>query len=100
MRTKKITKAVFPVAGLGTRFLPAKKALSSDIFRRIRELKIGSGGEYQLTDAIESLLHVENVMAYQLHNTRYDCGDKFGFLKAAIQIAKKHPELGLNVIDS
>jgi UTP--glucose-1-phosphate uridylyltransferase len=26
MKTQKITKAVFPVAGLGTRFLPATKA--------------------------------------------------------------------------
>jgi UTP--glucose-1-phosphate uridylyltransferase len=68
--------------------------LSPDIFRHIRELKVGSGGEFQLTDAIESLLQVENVMAYQFNGTRYDCGDKFGFLKATIQIAKKHPEFG------
>ncbi|WP_135450525.1 UTP--glucose-1-phosphate uridylyltransferase GalU [Tabrizicola caldifontis] len=31
MRTKKITKAVFPVAGLGTRFLPATKSIPKEI---------------------------------------------------------------------
>ena len=67
--------------------------LSPDIFSHIRQLKVGSGGEYQLTDAIESLLQVENVMAYEFEGVRYDCGDKFGFLKATVQLALKHPEL-------
>lgn len=31
MRKKKITKAIFPVAGLGTRFLPATKAIPKEI---------------------------------------------------------------------
>ncbi len=31
MRSKKITKAVFPVAGLGTRFLPATKSIPKEI---------------------------------------------------------------------
>ena len=28
---KKVTKAIFPVAGLGTRFLPATKAIPKEI---------------------------------------------------------------------
>lgn len=31
MKTKKVTKAVFPVAGLGTRFLPATKSVPKEI---------------------------------------------------------------------
>lgn len=31
MKSKKITKAIFPVAGLGTRFLPATKAIPKEI---------------------------------------------------------------------
>lgn len=31
MKTKKITKAVFPVAGMGTRFLPATKSIPKEI---------------------------------------------------------------------
>ena len=30
--SKKITKAVFPVAGLGTRSLPATKAVAKEMF--------------------------------------------------------------------
>lgn len=68
--------------------------LSPNIFSHIRQINVGSGGEYQLTDAIQSLLQIEDVMAYEFDGIRYDCGDKFGFLKATIQIAKKHPEFG------
>ena len=31
MKTRKITKAIFPVAGLGTRFLPATKSIPKEI---------------------------------------------------------------------
>ena len=31
MKIRKVTKAVFPVAGLGTRFLPATKAIPKEI---------------------------------------------------------------------
>ena len=31
MKPKKVTKAVFPVAGLGTRFLPATKSIPKEI---------------------------------------------------------------------
>ncbi len=31
MRTKKVTKAIFPVAGMGTRFLPATKSVPKEI---------------------------------------------------------------------
>ena len=39
--------------------------LSSSIFKHIRNLKPGSGGEYQLTDAIAALLKEESVIAYE-----------------------------------
>ena len=31
MTTRKVTKAIFPVAGLGTRFLPATKAIPKEV---------------------------------------------------------------------
>jgi UTP--glucose-1-phosphate uridylyltransferase len=68
--------------------------LSPHIFNHIRQINVGSGGEYQLTDAIQSLLQEEDVMAYEFDGIRYDCGDKFGFLKATIQVAMQHPEFG------
>jgi UTP--glucose-1-phosphate uridylyltransferase len=67
--------------------------LSSSIFEHIRNLKPGSGGEYQLTDAIQALLKQETVLAYEYDGIRYDCGSKLGYLKATIEFALKHPEL-------
>lgn len=67
--------------------------LQPRIFKHIRELKRGAGGEYQLTDAIQALLQHEQVLAYQYEGTRYDCGSKLGYLKASVELALKHPEV-------
>ena len=68
--------------------------LSSNIFQHIRDLKPGAGGEIQLTDAIASLLKEEPVFAYEYSGVRYDCGSKLGYLKASIEFALRHPEVG------
>lgn len=67
--------------------------LSPNIFEHIRNLKPGAGGEYQLTDAIQSLLSKEQVLAYQYQGVRYDCGSKLGYLKATVELALRHPEV-------
>jgi UTP--glucose-1-phosphate uridylyltransferase len=67
--------------------------LKPRIFHHIRALKPGAGGEYQLTDAISSLMDDEQVIAYRYHGTRFDCGSKLGYLKATIEFALRHPEV-------
>ncbi|WP_059411296.1 UTP--glucose-1-phosphate uridylyltransferase GalU [Cupriavidus basilensis] len=67
--------------------------LTPRIFDHIRSLKPGAGGEYQLTDAIGSLLGQEQVLAYRYKGVRYDCGSKLGYLKATVEFALKHPEV-------
>jgi len=67
--------------------------LTPAIFKHLRELRPGSGGELQLTDGIAALLQQEQVLAYQFEGTRYDCGSKLGYLKATVQFALRHPEL-------
>jgi UTP--glucose-1-phosphate uridylyltransferase len=69
--------------------------LTPDIFKHIRNLNTGTGGEYQLTDAIASLLQVEKVLGYEFKGVRYDCGDKLGYLKATVEFALKHPEFSM-----
>ena len=64
-----------------------------EIFAHIEKLQPGAGGEYQLTDAIQTLLKEQLVLGYEYHGTRYDCGNKLGYLKATINFALKHPEL-------
>ena len=67
--------------------------LTPRIFKHLREIPPGAGGEIQLTDAIASLMDYESVFAYEFEGTRYDCGDKLGYLKATVDLALKHPEL-------
>jgi UTP--glucose-1-phosphate uridylyltransferase len=57
-------------------------------------VKPGAGGEFQLTDAIASLLGEERVLAYRFRGTRYDCGSKLGYLQATVALGRKHPEVG------
>lgn len=67
--------------------------LTSRIFRLLENTPRGKGGEIQLTDAIESLIQEQTVLAYEFKGTRYDCGSKLGYLKANVEFALKHPEL-------
>jgi len=67
--------------------------LTPRIFDHLRRIGRGAGGELQLTDAIQSLLGEQQVLAYEYHGTRYDCGSKTGYLKATVEYAMKHPEV-------
>jgi UTP--glucose-1-phosphate uridylyltransferase len=67
--------------------------LKPRVFDHIRALKPGAGGELQLTDAIQSLLADEQVLAYKYKGTRFDCGSKLGYLKATVEFALRHPEV-------
>ena len=68
--------------------------LTPRIFFHLRRVKPGSGGEIQLTDGIASLLREEKVLAHEFEGVRFDCGNKLGYLKANIELALRHPELG------
>jgi UTP--glucose-1-phosphate uridylyltransferase len=68
--------------------------LSPQIFDFLETLPKGAGGEIQLTDAIARLLRKERVLGYEFKGTRYDCGSKLGYLKATLQYALQHYNLG------
>jgi UTP--glucose-1-phosphate uridylyltransferase len=67
--------------------------LTAEIFRHLETIPRGAGGEIQLTDAIEKLLHEQQVLAYRFEGKRYDCGSKLGYLQATVEFALQHPEL-------
>lgn len=68
--------------------------LSANIFEHIVNLSKGAGGEYQLTDAIASLMKSERIIGFQFEGKRYDCGNKLGYLQATVEYALAHAELG------
>jgi UTP--glucose-1-phosphate uridylyltransferase len=67
--------------------------LTPDIFDEIEKTTPGAIGEIQITDAMRSLLKNRPFYAVRFEGTRYDAGDKLGFLIATVQFALKHEEL-------
>lgn len=61
--------------------------LSPTIFDKLSNLKIGVGGEIQLSDAISELLREEKVFSFKFQGRRYDCGSKLGYIKANFAFA-------------
>ncbi|MEK4394839.1 UTP--glucose-1-phosphate uridylyltransferase GalU [Mammaliicoccus sp. FSL K6-3158] len=67
--------------------------LSPQIFDYLENQTEGSGGEIQLTDAIERLNKDDKVYAYDFEGQRYDVGEKIGFVKTTIEYALKDEEM-------
>lgn len=67
--------------------------LSPEIFDYLENQTEGSGGEIQLTDAIERLNQDDRVYAYDFEGERYDVGEKIGFVKTTIEYALKDNEM-------
>jgi UTP--glucose-1-phosphate uridylyltransferase len=73
--------------------IPGRYVLTPTIFDCLRETKPGKGGEIQLTDGLQLLAKRERLLAYQFEGTRYDTGDRLGFIDATLAFALKRPEL-------
>lgn len=63
-----------------------------EVFSVLRGLKAGAGGEIQLADAIDILARQGKVGAILNPSRRYDCGSKFGYLTAIVDVALEMPE--------
>jgi len=84
-----------PVAGTAPSNLAimGRYVLTPEIFKILDEQEIGAGGEIQLTDAIAKLNEFQQVFAYDFEGTRYDVGEKLGFITTTIDYALKDDSL-------
>ncbi|MHA7139563.1 UTP--glucose-1-phosphate uridylyltransferase GalU [Rossellomorea arthrocnemi] len=73
--------------------------LSPRIFDVLENQPPGAGGEIQLTDAIAELNKLEAVYAYDFEGTRYDVGEKMGFIQTTIEFALQREDLKANLLD-
>lgn len=67
--------------------------LSPQVLRNLDEMKIGAGGEIQLTDAIADEINGSGVYGYRFKGERYDCGSKAGYLQATVAFGMQREEL-------
>ena len=68
--------------------------LTPEIFDSLESIPAGAGGEIQLTDGLKHLLRSRPVYGLRFEGTRYDAGDKLGFLRATVEFALKRYDLG------
>lgn len=68
--------------------------LVPEVFDLLAALGPGAKGEIQLTDALEGLRRRRRFLALEFQGVRYDTGDKMGYLKANVDFALRHPDLG------
>ncbi len=68
--------------------------LMPDIFHLLEKTTPGHGGEIQLTDALQAMAKRQGMFAYEFEGKRYDAGDKLGYLKAVVDFALTHQQLG------
>lgn len=69
--------------------------ITPDIFEILKTQEPGKDGEIRLADAFGT--HLKNGRAMYgrvFEGDRYDCGSKFGYIKAQIELGVKHPEIG------
>ena len=67
--------------------------LDNEIFSILEKTPLGVGGELQLTDAMRTLAVKYGMIGVDFSGVRYDMGNKFGILKANIEVGLSHPEI-------
>jgi UTP--glucose-1-phosphate uridylyltransferase len=91
MTTKRVTKAVFPVAGLGTRFLPATKASPKEMLPVVDKPLI----QYAVEEAIEAGATELIFITGRNKRSIPDHFDKSYELEAELEASNKHEVLAM-----
>ena len=73
---------------------PGRYILDGKIFEYLKKIPRGSGGEYQLTDAIKYYLADHPMFAYEFIGERFDTGSIDGYLEATVEFALRDPQYG------
>ncbi|MBO6826210.1 MAG: UTP--glucose-1-phosphate uridylyltransferase GalU [Sneathiella sp.] len=68
--------------------------LEPEIFDLLENQSRGAGNEIQLTDALSKLLNNSPFYGLRFDGTRFDCGDKLGFLHANLAFALAREDIG------
>ncbi|UUZ94109.1 UTP--glucose-1-phosphate uridylyltransferase GalU [Paenibacillus sp. P25] len=73
--------------------------LKPSVFQALQTIEKGAGNEYQLTDALREICLQEGLMALELDGERYDIGDKFGYMKAFVELGMRRKEMRPLLLD-
>ncbi len=103
LKTEKLEDKIFSVSDMIEKPPIEKKfsnysilgrcVLDSEIFSILEKTPLGAGGELQLTDAMAEIARTKGMVGVDFSGVRYDMGNKFGILKANIEVGLNHPEV-------
>lgn len=91
--TDMIEKPDSPEKVLSLYSILGRCVLTPEIFEILEKTPNGAGGELQLTDAMRTLAVRDGMTGVDFTGIRYDMGNKFGILKANIEVGLQHPEI-------
>jgi UTP--glucose-1-phosphate uridylyltransferase len=95
VRARGVVEKPEPATAPSTSTIIGRYIIQPQVFAHLARGEAGSGGEIQLTDALEQLIRDGQAFhGLRFCGRRYDCGDKLGFLEATIALGLAHPELG------
>jgi UTP--glucose-1-phosphate uridylyltransferase len=92
-RIRRIVEKPAPADAPSTLAVVGRYLLTPKIFDLLETTGRGAGGEIQLTDAIAELLGHESVYASRFSGRRFDCGDKLGYIRATLAVARQDPDI-------
>lgn len=73
--------------------------LQPEVFGYLEERQLGAGNEIQLTDAMAKLIGQQPFHGIRYQGTRFDCGDRSGYVKATLATALERPTLRDDISD-
>ncbi len=77
---------------------PGRYIFNYDIFNYLDKTSKGTGGEYQLTDAINAQAKNERFYGHLIVGDRFDTGTPLGYMEASLDFGLKRPGMKENIL--
>ena len=74
-------------------FISGRYILQPEIFSILSQQTRGTGGEIQITDAMQVLIRSQHFTGVKYKGKVFDCGSKIGFLSANVAFALERPDI-------
>ena len=74
-------------------FISGRYILQPEIFALLENQEPGAGGEIQLTDALVSLMGMQEIRPFEFAGQTFDCGSPAGFVGANLHMAMQRADI-------
>ncbi|MFO0389017.1 MAG: UTP--glucose-1-phosphate uridylyltransferase GalU [Alphaproteobacteria bacterium] len=99
IKAKALVEKPTPKEAPSTLSIIGRYILQPEIFNILDKHTTGTGGEIQLTDAINKMIGKSSVHGFQFEGIRYDCGSLSGFVAANVAYALERKDASKMVLD-